>query len=428
MKLDLRVSRLENGLRVVTSATPAVASVAMGVWVAVGGRHEAARLSGISHFIEHLLFKGTTTRSARDISQAIEGRGGYFNAFTQEESTCYYAHVAAAQAADVLDILADMYRHPRFASADIAKERGVIVEEIQMYHDQPQQLVQEMLGGLLWSDHPLGRPLAGSPATVRRLQRADFLAYKNRYYQPAATLVVLAGQVEHEQAVAQVRQLLGSLPPQRAPACRPVTRRTVQRGVRARGKEIEQAHLAIGLRLFGRHDPRRFALKLLSTVLGENMSSRLFQIIREKHGLAYSIHSTVDLFRETGVLAVSAGVDPDHLRRTLELTFRELARLRAQPVGAAELRRARDYVIGQLLLGLENTPARMMWAADNILNYGRFIQPAEIMNRIQRVTARDVQTLAGDIFRPGRLSLALVAPEAGPAEEALLRAGAQKLA
>ncbi len=427
MKLDLRVSQLENGLRVVTSATPAVASVAIGVWVAVGGRHEASRLSGISHFIEHLLFKGTTTRSAREISQAIEGRGGYFNAFTQEESTCYYAHVAAAHAADVLDILTDMYRCPRFAPADIAKERGVIVEEIQMYHDQPQQLVQEMLGGLLWPDHPLGRPLAGRPATVQRLQRADFLAYKHRYYQPAATLVVLAGQVEHAQAVAQVRQRLGRLRPQRAPACRPVTARTPQRDAIVRGKEIEQAHLALGLRLFGRHDPRRFALKLLSTVLGENMSSRLFQIIRERHGLAYSIHTSVDLFRDTGVLAISAGVDGDNLRRALELTVREIARLRAQPVSAAELRRARDYVIGQLLLGLENTSARMMWAADNILNYGRFIQPAEIMKRFRRVTAHDVQTLAGDLFDPRRLSLALVAPEAGKAEEKLLRECARKL-
>ena len=427
MKLDLRATRLGNGLRVITAGQPAVESAALGVWVAAGGRHEEPRLSGISHFIEHLLFKGTATRSARAISQAIEGRGGYCNAFTQEESTCYYAHVAAAHAGRVLEILADMYRHPRFAPADIAKEREVIVEEIDMYRDQPQQHVQEMLGGLLWADHPLGRPLAGSPETVRALTRGDFLAYKRRRYLPGRTLVVLAGAVEHEPAVQDVARLFGSERPQRAPAAAPVTARTAQRDIAVLGREIEQAHLALGLRLFGRHDPRRFALKLLSTILGENMSSRLFQIVRERYGLAYAIHTSVDLFHDTGVLAVSAGVDPANLRRALALIVGELARLRRQPVPAGELRRAKDFVIGQLLLGLENTTARMMWAADNILNYDRFIQPDEVIAHLRAVTASDLRRLAGDVLRPGRLSAALIAPEGGPAERKLLRGALAQL-
>ena len=428
MKLDLRETRLANGLRVATATMPAVESVALGIFVGAGGRHETAAQSGISHFIEHLLFKGTTSRSARAISQAIEGRGGYLNAYTQEESTCYYAHISANHSAEALDLLADMFLHPRFAPADIKKERGVIIEEIEMYRDQPQQHVQELLNGILWAEHPLGRSLTGTPETVSAMAREDFFAYKAARYSPPVTLVVFAGQVEHAPLVARVEKLLGGLKAQRRTQARPVTARTPQRDAVALGKEIEQAHLALGVRLFGRHDPRRFALKLLSTVLGENMSSRLFQVVREKHGLAYSIHTAVELFHDTGMLEISAGVDVEKFPRALNLILAEVARLRRDEVGSAELRRAKDYVTGQLRIGLEGAAAQMTWAADNLLNFGRFIQPDEVIATIQRVTADDLRRLANEVLRPERLSAALIAPHAGPAEIKLLKSARARLA
>jgi predicted Zn-dependent peptidase len=427
MKLDLRSTQLSNGLRVATAAMPAVESVALGIFVGAGGRHEAAAQSGISHFIEHLLFKGTATRSARAISQAIEGRGGYLNAYTQEESTCYYAHISANHSAEALELLADMFLHPRFALPDIKKECGVIIEEIEMYRDQPHQHVQEMLNGILWADHPLGRSLTGTPETVGAMTRDDFFAYKAARYAPPVTLAVFAGQVEHAPLVARVKKLLVGLRARKPTAARPVTARTPQRDAVALGKEIEQAHLALGVRLFGRHDERRYALKLLSTVLGENMSSRLFQVVRERHGLAYSIHTAVELFHDTGMLEISAGVDAEKLPRALALILAEVARLRRQPVGAAELRRAKDYITGQLRLGLEGPSQQMTWAADNLLNFGRFIQPDEVIAAIGRVTAADLQRLAHDVLRPERLSCALIAPTAGPAETKLLKAARARL-
>lgn len=428
MKLELQETRLANGLRVATAAMPSVESVALGIFVGAGGRHETAAQAGISHFIEHLLFKGTTTRSARAISQAIEGRGGYLNAFTQEENTCYYAHISAPHSTEALALLADMFLHPRFAAADIRKERGVIIEEIEMYRDQPQQHVQELLNGILWAGHPLGRSLTGTPATVSAMTRADFFAYKAARYVPPVTLAVFAGQVEHAPLVARVEKLLGGLQGRRPAPARAVTAHTPQRDAVVLGKEIEQAHLALGVRLFGRHDPRRFALKLLSTVLGENMSSRLFQVVRERHGLAYSIHTALELFHETGMLEISAGVDAEKMPRALHLILAEMARLRRDPVGAAELRRAKDYVTGQLRIGLEGPAQQMTWAADNLLNFGRFIQPDEVIAAIQRVTAADVLRLANAVLRPERLSAALIAPAAGPAETRLLQAARRGLA
>jgi len=428
MKLALEATRLANGLRVVTAAIPGVESVALGIFVGAGGRHENAAQSGISHFIEHLLFKGTTTRSARAISQAIEGRGGYLNAYTQEESTCYYAHIAAEHATDALDLLTDMFLHPRFAASDIAKERGVITEEIEMYRDQPQQHVQEMLNGLLWPQHPLGRPLTGTPDTVSTLTRSDFFAYKTARYTPAATLIAFAGQVEHAPTVARVQKILGHLSARQPTAPRAVTARSPQHDVTVLGKDIEQAQLALGLRLFGRHDPCKYALKLLSTVLGENMSSRLFQVVRERHGLAYSIHTSVELFHDTGMLEISAGVDAQKLPRALRLVMAELSRLRRQPIGAAELRRAKDYIIGQMRIGLEGATHQMTWAADNQLNFDRFIQPDEIIAEIGRVSTADIRQLALAVLRPERLSLALIAPTAGASEEKLLHAARRCLA
>ena len=416
-----RVSRLPNGLRVVTCSMPGVPSVSAGVWVGCGSRHEPAPLSGISHFIEHMLFKGTLRRSAADISRAIEGRGGYLNAFTQEECTCYYGRVAREHLWPVFDVLADMYRHPRLDPRDVRKERGVVIEEIMMYRDEPEQQVQDMLNALLWLDHPLGRPLTGEPATLERIGRAEIRRFRGQRYAPGSTVIALAGPVDHGECVRRVARSMGALKPSGPAACEPVGPRVGQGRVNALSRDTEQAHLEIGARVFGRGDDRRHALKLLSVILGENMSSRLFQTIRERHGLAYSVNSSVHLFQDTGALVVSAGVDRAKIHRAMELIMREVEQLARRTVSPAELRRAKDYTIGQLRLGLESTSNQMMWAGESLLFFDRVVSPEETVDDLNAVSARDIRTLAAHVFDPSRLSAALIAPRVTGRDSARIR-------
>lgn len=418
--MNVRESRLPNGVRVITAALPHVESATLGIWAGVGSRAEAPAEAGISHFIEHLLFKGTRRRSARQISQTIEGRGGYLNAFTGEEMTCYYARVAFDQMPRAMDVLGDMYLNARFDPADIAKERGVIIEEIMMYRDQPQHVVQEMLGQAMWVEHELGRPIIGSPETLGALTQREILAYRDRMYAPGRTVVALAGRVEHDACVALVERHLGGLGARPGPAPRPVTARTRQRRAAYATRKIEQTHLALGVRLFGQRDERRYPLRVLNAVLGENMSSRLFQIIRERHGLAYAVHSGVQLFRDSGALVISAGLDRKRYRRALELAVAELIRLKREPVPARELNRAKDYVVGQMRLALESTTHQMMWVGENLLSHDRFIPPEDVIARINAVDAEQVRELARQVFDPARISTALVCPESDGADDAMI--------
>ncbi len=408
MILTTQENTLPNGLRVLTSRMPGLQSAAMGIWVGVGGRHECRTMTGISHFIEHMLFKGTTQRSAREITRAIEGRGGYFNAFTQEESTCYYARMAGHHLWNVLEVMADMYLHPRFAADDVAREKGVILEEIQMINDQPEQLVQEMLNTMLWRDHELGRPLTGTPETLERLGRDQLIAFKNKKYVPENTLFVFAGPMEPRECAERVQQCMRRVQRKPEPDYRLVTSAVAQDRLQLRSKEIEQTHLALGFRLFGRFDQRRYALRLLNVVLGENMSSRLFQSVREKHGLAYAVHSAAQLFAETGVLAISAGVDTSRADRALELIMRELRSLKKTPIPQRELAEAREYAIGHLLLSLENPSGHMHWLGESMFNYGRIVPPEEIIAAIRAVTAEELRRLAGEILCADKASLAML--------------------
>lgn len=419
MKMNYQETTLPNGFRVASARMPGVDSVALGVWVGVGGRYESRPMSGMSHFIEHLLFKGTRTRSARAISQSIEGRGGYFNAFTQEESTCYYARVASDFTWGVFDILTDMYLHPRFAEADINKERGVIIEEIMMYRDRPHSLVEDMLGELLWTKHALGRPLIGTPANIRRISRSDIMRFKQSKYVPSNSIVTFAGNIDHDECVRRVRRTLGRVRAGRAPTSTPVSRKTAQHHLAVKTKTIEQSHLAMGFRLFGRRDSRKYALKLLSVVLGENMSSRLFQTIRERHGLAYSVQSSVHLFEETGALVIQAGLDRRRTAKALELTLRELARLREKPVSRHELRRAKDYAIGQLRLSLESSTSQMLWIGENLMGYQKFTQPERVIRNLEKVTPEDVHRVANRVLRQKAASVAMVVPEEKSAHESM---------
>jgi predicted Zn-dependent peptidase len=411
--MNVQQTTLGSGVRAITAAMPEVESVSVGVWVGVGARYEEKPLSGVSHFIEHMLFKGTKRRGARAISNAVEGRGGYLNAFTQEESTCFYARAAYDRLGTAMDVLADMFQNSVFAPKELDKERGVVVEEIMMYRDQPQQVVQEMLGAALWEDHPLGRPISGQPETVRAMTRDDIVGFRDAKYVAGRTVVAVAGKLRHADVVRRVERLFGGVGGGVTPACPAVSGAVRQTPLSLQDKAIEQNHLAMGFRLFGREDPRRYALKALCTALGGNMSSRLFQVVREKHGLAYSIHSSVHLFQETGVLEISGGLDKKRALDAMRLTLREIGRMRDRPMGAAELRRAKDYLIGQLRLGLESTTNQMMWIGENLISRNRIVPPQEAIDGIEAVTAADVQRLAGEVLTRDALSLAMLAPGLG---------------
>ncbi len=385
-------------------------SVAVGVWIGIGGRYEAKRLSGISHFIEHLLFKGTNRRTAKQITQAVEGVGGYLNAFTGEETTCFYAKASHRHLDTLLDVLADMYLHPRFAAADIDRERGVIKEELLMYRDQPDHYVHELLVETLWPDHPLGRSLTGTAQTLDGINRTGLVGFKRGHYLPVNTVVAVAGHGRHDDIVTRVERAFRLTRTGRIPKFE--LARNAPRSPRLRwlSKPVEQSHLAIGIRGYSRHDPRRYAMKLASVILGENMSSRLFQTIRERHGLAYSIQSATSFFADTGAFVVSAGLDNRRVPRALGLIMRELKTISRRPPTPGEVRRAKDYAIGQMRLGLESSSNQMMWMGEHLLAYGFIPNPEVTERKLEAVRPEAIQAVAADLFRDNRVCAAMITP------------------
>ena len=404
------ITRLENGLTILTAEMPHMASVSLGLWVGVGSRYEPEALGGVSHFIEHLLFKGTRKRNAREISEAVEGLGGYLNAFTSEEQTCFYAKAGAVHFDQLLDVLTDMFLHSTFDAVEINKERDVIKEEIAMYLDQPSQQVQELLNAIMWPDQPLGRSITGSNKTLDHIQREHLLAYRNSLYVASATVIAAAGNIPHEKVVKAVKKLARRFPS--GHRAQYSSARSVQEKptLCLRTKKTEQTHIALGIRACSRHDDRRFALRVLNAVLGENMSSRLFQTVREDQGLAYSIYSSSSFFDDAGDVVISSGLDTANLPKLFKTVLREIKRLRDDLVPMGELRRARDYLIGQLDLSLENSENQMMWLAEQWLGYGKIASPKEVKKKLSEVTPAEVRAAARAFFRPDRYNVALVSP------------------
>jgi len=421
MRQPAVIHRYPNGLTLAVAPMPAMASVSAGVWVGVGGRYEDAALNGASHFIEHMLFKGTRRRSARDISEAVEGVGGYLNAFTSEETTCFFAKAPRPHLGTVLDVLADLFLNSVFDPRDLATEREVIREEAAMYRDQPHHHVEELLNALQWPDHPLGRPLTGTEATLPRLTRERLLAFRRRHHVAPAIVIAVAGACTPAECRRALARWADRFPSGPRPECEPVRPRSNGPGVRLERRRIAQTQLALGLRTCSRHDPRRFALRLLNVLVGENASSRLFQSLREERGITYHVGSALSFFQDTGDLVVTAGLEPEHLPRALRLIVAELRRLKTQPPGAAELRRARDYVLGQMDLSLENSENQMMWLGEQWLGYGRLFAPETFRRALRRVTAAQLRAAAEEFFRADRANLALVGPHRTGEVETLRR-------
>ena len=405
-----KTSAFENGLRLVTVSMPHAYSISMGLYIPVGSRYEQAELAGVSHFIEHMLFKGTPRRpTPREIALAIEGVGGDINASTGREMTTYYARVSRYDLSIAADVLVDMLRNSRFQPSDVERERQVIIEEINESLDAPDELVFMQFQEMLWPNHPLGRDIAGTRESVRGITREGLLNYMAQGYSPKHSVISIAGAVTHE----KVRDLIGPMladwrggnglhaePVQ--PFNGPITR--------VLHRPIEQCHLLLGLRSLGRTDEERFALSLLNIILGTGMSSRLFVEIREQMGLAYSVYCYTNLMSETGSFAIYAGVDSNNLKACIEAILDQLHRLRTKFVSHEELAMAKAYARGRTLLRLEDTGANASWVGNQLALVGAIQTPEQILDRIDEVTQEEIQRVACRLFRDDALTLSLVGP------------------
>ena len=398
---------LPNGVTVVTEPMDHVRTVALGVWIAAGSRYEDAGHSGVSHFIEHILFKGTATRSALAIAEAMDAIGGQLNAFTDKEHTCYYLRVLSGHLAEGMAILADMLLHPAMDPEAVEKERQVLAEEIKMYEDAPDDLVHDVFAETLWPAHPLGRPISGSLASLEGLARDDLHAYMAERYRPDAVLVTAAGLLDHEQIVALAGQALGEWSGHAVPVGHVPPH--PQRATAYRSKEIEQVHLCLGVPGLPQAHPDRYALAVLDSALGSGMSSRLFQEIREERGLAYSISSYQAAYADAGAFVVYAGTSPQAAREVVRLTLAGLVRAR-DGLAVEEVARAKESLKGNLMLALETPGSRMSKLARSEQYFGRQITLDEIIADVDAVRREDVRRLAEELLVPDRLALAAIGP------------------
>jgi predicted Zn-dependent peptidase len=409
--MKTQLTTLSSGLRIATCEIPHVETAAVGIWAGVGGRHEPARLNGISHFIEHMLFKGTARRSARRIMEEVEGVGGDMNAFTAEERTCYYAAAAVEYFPRLCNVLSDLYLNPRLSPRDIERERGVIAEEILMYRDEPSAHVQEMLMELHWAGHPLGRPLAGTQASIEGFQREDFLNYRESHYHAASTVVSAAGKIRHEDVVERMEKLLEKIPMGRklrlGRAPRPMAG-----GPRivTEMRETQQTQLAMALPGTSHHDPRRYAVQVLNVILGGNASSRLFQELREKRGLCYSVSTHPVSHADSGMFNLSLGLEQRNVSTSLQLICEAFELLKTKGIRPAELKRAKEYTVGTSRMALERISTQNMRMGGSVLVHGKIIDPEDAHRRLRAVTEEEVLEVACEILTPERASVAVIGP------------------
>jgi predicted Zn-dependent peptidase len=393
---------LDNGLRILTERMSQVRSISIGVWLTRGSRHETADRSGIAHFVEHMLFKGTKRRSAEDIAQAIDSIGGQLDAFTAKEYASYYIKVLDEHLPLALDILSDIVLNPAFNVEDVEREKKVIVEEIKMVEDTPDDLVHELFTQGFWENHPLGRPILGTRETVESFSMDTLRQYFVNTYTPANLIVSAVGNLEHARVRDLVAEKFGALAssghPDREEAPHVVPK------ILIRNKELEQSHLCLGTSSYPQNHDDRYSSYVLNTMLGGSMSSRLFQNVREKRGLAYAVFSSLSAYRDAGSFTVYAGCSNDAVGEVIDLVVEELRGVKQAPVSEAELRRAKDHLKGSLMLSLENTASRMSHIARQEIYFDRQFGLDETLQGIERVTVSEVQRVATDLFKDGSLS------------------------
>ena len=404
---NIRRTVLPSGLIVLTERMEHVRSVAMGVWMRAGSRHEVPELNGISHFVEHMVFKGTKSRSAQRIAREVDAIGGNLDAFTGKETVCFNIKVLDEHVATALDVLSDLVLNPVFAAEEIARERGVILEEIKMDEDNPDTLVHEIFMQNFWKGHPLGKPILGTRETVRSFEQNTLVRFFEQRFQAGNMVFSAAGNIEHDSFVEQVARQFSSLAPGNVLSDSGAP--TVTPRIHLRNKKsLEQVQLCLGVPAPPIGDESRSATLLLNTILGGGMSSRLFQTVREERGLVYAIYSDLAPYRDTGSLCVYAGTSSDRALQVIDLIMEEFRRLKTEPLQPGELRRAQDQLKGNLLLSLESSMSRMSNLARQQMYFERFFGLDEIIDRVEAVTEEEVMAMATELFKPDKVALTLL--------------------
>ncbi|MDG2305983.1 MAG: pitrilysin family protein [Candidatus Binatia bacterium] len=403
---SVRKSTLSNGIRVLTEPIPQFSSATIGIWVENGSRFESPAQNGVSHFLEHMLFKGTERRNAREVAEEIESLGGSLNAFTGREVTCYHAKVLDEHLPIAVDVLSDIFLNSTFLEEEIERERTVILAEISEVEDAPDQYVQVLFDEKYWPGDPLSRPICGTAETVSGMGRDDFVAFVAERYRPDRIVIAAAGGVEHDWLVEQIETRFGHLQGtvDRAPVAMPTP--SLQLGVHQ--KSLEQVQMMLGMPGLSAVDEERYAAFVLNTALGDGMSSRLFQEVREKRGKAYSIYSYLDSFSNAGSFGVYAALGAESVPEVIDVVREELSKLEREGLPADELERSKNQIKGGMLLSLESTAARMRRLAVNEIYFGRNVEPHELATSITAVTGDDVLAMASRLFSDGRMAAALL--------------------
>ncbi len=403
-----RKDTLTNGIRVVSETLPKSRSISIGVWVKVGSRHEPAEIGGISHFIEHLFFKGTEKRTAKDIAIEMDSIGGEMNAFTSQETTTYYAKVVDEHLPVAIDILSDILLHSKFDPLEMDKERKVILEEIKGVEDTPDDYIHELFTNTVWANNSLGRPILGTKDTVKALKHKDIVSYIDNYYSPKEIVISVAGNFEHARLIELLNASFGKLA--RGGAAKKEVTPDFTQAIAVKKKQLEQVQICVGCKGMHYTHEDRFVMSALNTVLGNSMSSRLFQEIREQNALAYSIYSYVTSYRDTGLLTVYAGADPSNALEVVRLVTREFGKIKDEGITPAEETRVRNQIKGSLVLSLESSTSHMSRLARQEIYFGKYLSMDDIIKGVEKVTAADVQRLARQLFTRENSSLAILGP------------------
>jgi predicted Zn-dependent peptidase len=401
---------LDNGIRIIAYPMARMQSVSLGIWINTGGRYENSQFKGISHYLEHLLFKGSKKYSCRKIKESIEGIGGSLNGFTSEELTCYLVKIPALHLNLALDILSDMVINPLLLEEEVERERAVILEEAKMYKDLPQSYVYELLDELLWPGQPLGMSIIGTPESISRIKSEELSQYQKKYYTPLNIVISACGNIAYDKFVRRASGIFGSLYQKEINAFSKVEEKQDKSQLKLFTKDTEQTHLALGFHGFRRGHPLRHSLGLLNIILGANMSSRLFNEVREKRGLAYEIGTQVKRFHDTGSFLVHAGIDNNKVGQAIAVILEELGRIKNELVTADELRRAKDFYLGQLMLALEDTLDYMLWIGESTACLDRTYSLKEIVKETSAVRKEDIRKVARCIFKESNTNLALIGP------------------
>lgn len=414
-KDDIVKYQLDNGVRIVSEKVPGIRSVAIGIWVGAGSRHENDSNSGISHFIEHLMFKGTEKRSASDIAEALDSVGGQLNAFTTKEFTCYYAKVIDEHFDLALDVLSDMFFNSSYNDLSIEKERGVIEEEINMYEDTPDELIHDFFLQTVWPKHTLGRPILGTIESLEKITRTDILDYIKKQYTPNRVVIAIAGNIEHEIIQEKVANYFNEMDNYSNKRDLKVPEK-IEPSVRNKKRDTGQVQICMGTGGISQSDKRLYSVHILNSILGGGLSSRLVQSIREQRGLAYSVYTYHTAFLDTGLFTFYAGTSPAKYDEVIDVLMQEIGKIVKDGITERELIKTKEQIKGSMLLGLESVSSRMTRIGRNELCLNKIIHVDEIINRITNVTQNDVNTIAKTLFEEQEFSLSTIGPLEQPVD------------